>query len=391
MSTTSARWPGEAPAAGVTGERVEPERKVELEGPVRDVCIVLLTGLGDVIHGLPVVNALKRADPTWRITWVVEPMAAPALLHHPAVDEVVVFEKQRGVKGVLDLSRALGHRSFDLLLNLNIYFKSVFPTVLAGAPVRLGFDRGRSRDLTWLFVSDRLPSRPRAHTQDMFLEFLELLDVPARPLEWRLRPTLEERRAQSAFFQQFDRPVAAIVPASAKPPKDWLPERWAGVIDALEADYGYATVLVGGPSDRERRITEEIVATARSRPVVAMGDGIRPLLWRLNGSDLVIAPDTGPVHMARAMEVPVIGLYGHTNPWRVGPYQKYQELWVDAYTEPGTEPDPSRFTPRDGRMETITVADVLERVDRAVERYPSGRAPGPEDPYLPAEPGAPEE
>ena len=364
---------------------------MNVDGPVRDICIVLLTGLGDVIHGLPVVNAIKRADPARRITWIVEPMPAPVLEHHPAVDEVVVFRKKEGAKGVMELSRSLRGRSCDLLLNLNIYFKSVFPTVLAGAPLRIGFDRGRSRDLTWLFANRNLPPRPRAHTQDMFLEFLDLLDIPARPLEWRLRPTLEERSEQRAFFEQFDRPVAAIVPASANVKKDWVPERWAAVIDALEHDYGHAAMLVGGPSQREREIVATILESTRSNPVVAMGDGIRPLLWRLNRSDLVIAPDTGPVHMARAMDVPVIGLYGHTNPWRVGPYRKYQDLWVDAYTEPGEEPDPSDFTPKLGRMETITVEDVLERVDRALGRVGARGASDEGAPYLSREPEGAEE
>ena len=86
----------------------------------------------------------------------------------------------------------------------------------------------------------------------------------------------------------------------------------------------------------------------------------------------MIAPDTGPDHLARALEVPAIGLYGHTNPHRVGPYRMYHDLWVDRYTEPGEKPDPSRFEPRYGRMEEISVADVLERVDRSQERYGVG-------------------
>jgi heptosyltransferase I len=89
----------------------------------------------------------------------------------------------------------------------------------------------------------------------------------------------------------------------------------------------------------------------------------------LEGSRLVVAPDTGPVHIARALDVPVIGLYGHTNPWRVGPYRAYQDLWVDRYTDPGEAPDPSRFDPKHGRMEQITVNDVLERVERAQRSY----------------------
>jgi heptosyltransferase I len=101
---------------------------------------------------------------------------------------------------------------------------------------------------------------------------------------------------------------------------------------------------------------------ARHKPVWALGDSIRRLTWLIDGCRLVIAPDTGPVHIARALEVPVIGLYGHTNPWRVGPYRKYEDLWIDRYNEPGDAPDPSLFDPKHGRMELIEVSDVLEKV-----------------------------
>lgn len=336
---------------------------------VRNVCVVLLSGLGDVVHGLPVVNALKRDDPTRRITWVVEPMSAPLLRHHPSVDDVVVFDRRKGPRAVWELARAMGRRRWDLTLNFNIYFKSVFPTVLSGAPVRVGLDRRRSADGVWLFTNVRTPPRPRGHTQDMFLEMLEVIGVETRPVHWRLTPTVEEAAAQRAFFSRFDRPVAAIVPASANTKKDWVPERFGAVIDALDRDFGMESVIVGGPSEREARVAGRIVAAASSKPTMALGDGIRRLVWLLGGSRLVIAPDTGPVHIARAMEVPVIGLYGHTNPWRVGPWRQYRDLWVDAYTDRGATPDPSDATPKLHRMERITESDVLERVARAVERY----------------------
>lgn len=349
----------------------------ELRYPAERVCVVLLTGLGDVVHGLPVVNALKRDDPRRHVTWVVEPMPSALLRHHPAVDDVVVYHKKRGVRGVLELRRELAGRRFDLTLNLHVYFKSVWPTVLSGAPVRLGFGRDRSREGVWLSVNRHLEPRPRAHTQDLFLEFLEHLGVPPAPPEWRVTFTEEEERAREAFFAPLrDRPVAAVVPASAMAKKDWLPERWAEVVDALERDFGFRVVLVGGPGERETRIAREIVERASTRPVWAMGDGVRRVAWTVGGADLVIAPDTGPLHLARAQEVPVVGLYGHTNPWRLGPYRKFQDLWVDRYTDPGDPPDPSDARPRWGRMERIATADVLERVERAVERYLPGAGRG---------------
>jgi len=333
------------------------------------VCIVLLTGLGDVVNGLPLANALKDHAPRCHVTWVAEPMPAQILRPHPSVDEVVVYEKKRGVAGVLDLWRKLRGRRFDLTLNLNVYTKSVWPTLLSGAPYRLGFDRGRSFEGVWLASNHHLTPRPRAHTVDMFLEFAEHLGIPAPRVEWRIPFTEREREEQAEFFAAFDRPAAAIVPASASHKKDWISERWARVVDALEHDFGFRTVLVGGRGERETRAAREISERASVRPVWAMGDPVRRMAWMLEGSALVVAPDTGPLHLARALGVPVVGLYGHTNPWRTGPYRKYQDLWVDRYTDPGEAPDPSRFDPKWGRMERITVEDVLDRVRHAVGNY----------------------
>lgn len=351
----------------------------EMTIPARRVCIVLLTGLGDVVNGLPLVNALKDHDPSLHITWVVEPMPAPLLRPHPSVDEVVVYRKKLGLKGVRDLARDLAGRRFDLTLNLNHYFKSVWPTLLSRAPHRVGFGRDRAFDGIWLAATRTLPPAPRKHTVEMFLEFAPFLGVPVNGVEWRIEITPEERREQSAFFAEMDRPVAAVIPASANHKKDWIAARWAEVVDALEHDFGFRAVLMGGPGEREVRIAREITERTSAKPLWAMGDPVRRMQWMIAGSRLVVAPDTGPLHLARALDVPVVGLYGHTSPWRAGPYNRWQDLFVDRYTNPGEAPDPSLFEARWERMERITVADVLERVQRAVDGYVEMRpweAPG---------------
>ncbi len=341
-----------------------------LRFPAGHVCVVLLSGLGDVVHGLPVVNSLKDDDPKRRISWVVEPVPSALLRPHPGVDEVVVYEKARGWAGARKLWRDLRGRRFDLTLNLNIYLKSILPTVLSRAPHRVGLDRARVRDAVWLFYNHPLPARPRAHTQDQFLEFLDYLGLRDYSVDWRLTLTEEERQAQREFLRAWgDRPCVAIVPSSAKPQKDWMPDRYARGADALEADFGFRTVLVGGPGKREVAVAQEVVRRSSGRPVWALGASVRRILWVLGACRHVIAPDAGPLPIARAVEVPVIGLYGHTNPWRTGPYRRFDDLWVDRYTGADEEPDASRFEARSGRMELISVRDVLERVDRAVSRY----------------------
>jgi heptosyltransferase I len=341
-------------------------RGTPAQQPAR-VCIVLLTGLGDVIHGLPVANAIKRAWPGCRITWVAEPVPAGVLLPHPAIDRVVVYHKARGWRGIAALRRELAAEQYDLTLNLNYYFKSVWPTLLSRAPIRLGFDRGRSFDGSWLAANRHLPARPRQHTQDMMLEFLEVLGVAAEPLCWELQLTREERAEQERFRAGIGgAKYVALVPASKNGRKDWLPERMAQVADAVAECYGLRTLLIGGPGEREQALARRIAELSRHQPAWGLVPGVRALLWQIEGAELVIAPDTGPVHIARALETPVIGLYGHTNPWRVGPYRKYRELWVDAYTD--GEPDPSNFEPKLGRMEQITVDHVLAKVDLALGR-----------------------
>ena len=331
------------------------------------ICVVLLTGLGDVVHGLPVVNAIKRAWPHAHITWVVEPMPSGILRPHPSVDEVIVFHKKAGWDGVRRLRSELRTRHFDITLNFNIYFKSAWPTFFSHAKRRIGFDRGRARDGVWLLANEHLRPGPRRHTQDMFLEFLELLGIPAEPLQWLIPLTESEKLEQEQFFRTLrDRPIVGIVGASANEKKDWPAGRYPELVDALISDFNAHVVLLGGPGEREQGIARYIMDNAQHKPVWALGDSIRRLTWLIEGCNLIIAPDTGPVHIARALEVPVIGLYGHTNPWRVGPYRKYEDLWIDRYNDEGEPPDPSKFDPKHGRMELITVNDVLERAQKVI-------------------------
>jgi heptosyltransferase I len=309
---------------------------------------------------------MKRAWPTVHITWVVEPMPAGVLQPHPAIDNVIVFHKKKGIAGVRELKREMAQQPrADITLDLNIYFKSVFPTVFSRAPERWGFDKDRARDGVWLFCNRHIPPGPRRHTQDLFLEFLEALDVPAAPLVWNLQITEAERAQQRELKQHANgRDIVAIVPASANALKDWSAQKYAEVISAIERDYGMYPVLIGGPGERETAVAREIERMVSPRPLNAMGNGVRRLVWQIDAAALVIAPDTGPVHIARALETPVIGLYGHTNPWRVGPYRWCEDLWVDRYNDENSVPDASVATPKHGRMEMITARDVLEKIDR---------------------------
>lgn len=337
-----------------------------------EICIVMLSALGDAVHVLPVVNALKRTWPETRITWVVQPVPYLLVRDHPAVDRLVVFRRRKGVgawRSFRDAATRLRDRRFDVLLALQVYAKAGLLVALARADRKIGFDRARARDLNWLVTTERIRPHPVQHVQDQYFEFLEHLGVDPRPVEWRIPIREEERAAQRAFFEQLDRRPCAVVVGTSKPEKNWAPDRYARLLDALEADFGFRPVLVGGPSAVERRIADEILARTGARVVDALGDDLRRLVWLLDGAPLVISPDTGPLHLARALDTPVIGLYGYTNPRRYGPYRKYEDLVVDGYARhPGEAYAPSMEYRPEG-MGRVTVEGVLEKVARARAEY----------------------
>jgi heptosyltransferase I len=338
------------------------------------VGIVMLSTAGGAVWTLPVVNAIKRAHPAAKIAWIAQPGTASLIEGHPAVDEIIPFQRDRGVVGYLELRKRLAIHPFDTLLVLQSYLKSGVVAGMARADVKIGVDRARARDLGWLFTNRELAKQPMRHMQDQFLEFLQPLGLAAEPVEYRLRAGEPERAWQRQLFMELERPAVPLVIGTTKPEKDWLPERWAALADALWHDFGLEPLLVGGQSERELATERVIQSLGKRKPRSALGSGLRRLLAILEGSALVISPDTGPIHMAVAVDRPVIGLYGHTNPKRTGPY-RYQDLLVDAFGDSGEIYDASAPS-RSGRMSRIQVRDVLDRVERWRASYASSAPKG---------------
>lgn len=346
--------------------------------PVRldRVGIVMMSAVGDAVHVMPVIHALKAHAPASRITWVLQPGPATLVRGHPLVDDIVLFDRSRGTRAFLDVRRELASRPFDVVLSLQVYFKAGLVTAFAQAPVKLGFDRARARDANWLFTTHRIPPHPGQHVQDQYFEFLDALGVPHGAPRWTLGPWNEEERAwQREFLARFDRPVAPIVVATSKAEKDWLPERWAAVCHILWNEFGLQPVLVGGRSPRELA-AEAIILREAPMAHSALGSGLRRLAAILDGAAVALSPDTGPLHLAVALRTPVISLLGYTNPKRVGPYDFAHDLRIDAYGEPG-EDYPLDMRYRLDRMGRITVDDVHAMLRRWRERYADARVGGP--------------
>ena len=332
------------------------------------ICIVMMSAVGDAVHVLPVINALKRANPATKITWVLQPSAAALVRGHRSVDEIILFDRLKGWRAFTDVHHQLSSRRFDLVINLQVYLKAGIVTAFTQSPIKLGFDRARARDFNWLFTNRKVPARPMQHVQNQYFEFLTELGVAPNPVAWDLGPWAEEREWQRTFVSSFDRPIASIVVGTSKPEKDWLPERWAEVADALRDTFGMQVVLVGGRSEREVAAERTVMELARTKPRSELGSGLRNLVSILDASSLVLSPDTGPLHMSVALDRAVVSLMGYTNPKRTGPYRRFHDLIVDAYGDPG-EDYPISMENRPGRMKRIETRDVLEKVEVWRDRY----------------------
>ncbi len=326
------------------------------------ICIVLLSAVGDVVHALPIIQAIKRHRPKAHITWLLQEAGASLVQGHPAVDEILIFQRKAGLAGFIKMGIDLSRRPFDVVLDLQCYFKATILTSLCRSPIKVGFDRARAREFNWLATNHKLPARPMGHVQDHFLEFLDVIGVPREPIEWNMGPWPEEKSWQEEFFRPIPSPRVAIVAGTSNPKKDWLPESWVRLNDALHEQFGLETILVGARSTRETALGMKMAAECRHPPHAALGCGLRRLVSILDGCDLVISPDTGPLHLAGALGKPVIGLYGYNSPARVGPWRQDARLLVDAFHNSGEKPQMT-FQHRSGRMGRITVEDVLSKVE----------------------------
>ncbi len=343
-----------------------------LSRDARQIGIVMMSAVGDAVHVMPIVHALKAHAPAAQISWVLQPGPATLVRGHPLVDDVVLFDRARGWRAFLDVRSALHQRRFDVVLALQVYFKAGVVTQFTRSPVKLGFDRERARDANWLFTTHRIPPHAGQHVQDQYFEFLDALQVAHGAPRWTLGPwSDEERDWQRAFLQQFDRPIAPLVVATSKANKDWMPERWAAVCRLLWREYGLQPVLVGGRSPREEA-AEAVILREAPMAHSALGSGLRRLAAILDGAAVALSPDTGPLHLAVALRTPVISLLGYTNPKRVGPYDASRDLMIDAYGEPG-EDYPLDMSYRLDRMPRITVDHVHAMLQRWRERYEAAR------------------
>ncbi|WP_286234288.1 glycosyltransferase family 9 protein [Thalassotalea sediminis] len=296
----------------------------------KTLCILRLSAIGDVCHAVAMVQQIQRQYPGVSITWVIGKVEAMLLEGLPGV-EFVVFDKSAGIRGYRDLRQAFKGRHFDILLHMQVALRASIASLCIPAKVKIGFDRQRAKEGQWLFTNERVEPIKHPHVLDGFLGFAKAIGVEITRPHWEM-PITDQDQLWASEKLTTSQPLAVISPAASKAERNWHVEGYSKIAEHL-SELGFQVVLCGGPTTLEKLLAEDIISRSECSLINLVGQtSLKQLLSVLKLAHLVIAPDTGPAHMAVTVGTPVIGLYAHSNPHRTGPYN-YQHYVVSCYQQ----------------------------------------------------------
>jgi heptosyltransferase-1 len=302
-----------------------------------NIALVKLSSIGDVVHALPVAAALHAAFPQARLAWIVERREAAVLQGNPALSEIVPVDtrgwrRARAPLAVAEttgalvaLGRHLRAARFDVAIDLQGLVKSGVITAATGAPLRIGFTAAHCREgLNVLFTNRRVAPPPGArHVVDRYLSLVEPLGVRARAVEFALPTgTAAEARLDEFLMGAGLKPRDRLVvlnPGAGRPDKRWPIESFRALARRLVDEAEASVLVIWGPNE---------LADARAivgheppgRAILAPPTNLDELLAVLRRASVIVAADTGPLHLAAALGTRCVGLYGPTAAERNGPY-----------------------------------------------------------------------
>lgn len=292
--------------------------------PAERIVLIKPSALGDIIHALPVLGALRRRFPAARISWVVNRAYAELLEGHPDLDEVIAFERGAGqplraVASWRDLLARLRAGGFDLAVDLQGLLRSGLLAAATAAPRRVGLATARE-GAAW-FYTDRVPVADAGslHAVDRYWLVAAALGAADAPKTFTVPIAGDDHRWAERVLAGSPRPWLMVGVGARWPTKRWPPEHFAALVGKAQERWGGTAVLVGG---RDERPAARLVARRLRGPLLDLtgGTSLRQLAAVLARADVMIANDTGPLHLAAALGRPVVAPYTCTQVVRTGPY-----------------------------------------------------------------------
>ncbi len=331
------------------------------------ILLVRLSAIGDMLHGLPVLCALREQAPEAHITWVVEGRTAELLEGHPALDQIIRLPRKwlKSPSAVWRLRRQLSSLAPDVAIDLQGLTKSALVAWLSGARRRIGFGGADGREISpWL--NNQLVRPQKTHVIDRNLELLGPLGLHPGPARFDLPSWPDAAAAIERFLRErsLNRQFALLNPGAGWASKRWPPQRFAEVAAYLGQKRLLPTVVAwAGPE--ERRWADEIVCGSRGHAVLAPPTSLRELGELARRSCLFVGADTGPLHLAAAVGTPCLGLFGPVSAQRNGPYGPQHLALQNVLLTGGSR---ARRTADNASMRAISAEEVCDACDRLLAR-----------------------
>ncbi|HVN08374.1 MAG TPA: glycosyltransferase family 9 protein [Patescibacteria group bacterium] len=329
------------------------------------ILIVRLSSLGDIIHALPVAAALRAANPSEYIGWLVDERWRPLLDQVEGLDAVFSVPRA-GWQGLRGGIARLREARFDCVVDVQGLYKSALFAWLSGAPVRVGFDRAYAREGGASLFYTRRVTPAHGHRIDKNLELSTALGAPpaagARGArgQFPLRvPAEAEDRVRKILRDHGVSTYYMLSPGGGWISKCWPAERFGELHRRLASRFGWVGVVSYGPG--ERALAESVLAAAGTPAPLLVELDLPQLMAALRGAQVFIGGDTGPLHLSVALGTPVVGLYGPTDPVQTGPYSREDIVVRNARPEETTY---SRGRSHAPSMLAISVDQVEEAVVR---------------------------
>ncbi|MCS6859339.1 MAG: glycosyltransferase family 9 protein [Abditibacteriales bacterium] len=318
------------------------------------ILILKLSAIGDCVLASPVSVLLRHAFPQAHIAWVVQERCCEVVEGNPFLDEVIVWRKGPPLRSLLDVTREVRARRFDVLLDLQGILKSSLLVWFSNVPTRL--TGGRSRMIARWAATRTIPEPDRLHPLERYLHraktMCEMVRGPGSIIngQWSMvmPVTEEDRRFAESFLRAAgvtaDDVLIGFNPGASRESKRWDAAQFAQVIDEVVAQHSAKPLVFGGPSDVQQ--CEKVLSLTRSPLISAVGKTTLKQFAALAARcRAFVTCDTGPMHIAAAMNVPVVAIYRPTTPKRITPYGEQHIV-----------------LPRDGAAREVTAAEVIEAI-----------------------------
>jgi len=338
------------------------------------ICIFRLSSIGDVIHTLPVAHLLKERFPDARLTWVAEKGMSPLLNHHPAIDHLLLVDTKswrkrpfspQAWKEVVSFLRYIRSQEFDMALDFQGLFKSALLARVTGAPRRIGMARSdRKEKFSSLFLNEfSVETSGKRHIIEKNIALLQQIGIFSenQPLHFHIHPDEEAVQYVDQELRKIELENFVLInPGGGWITKLWDEDKFAQLIDLIYNDLHIPSLVTWGPG--ERAIADKIARKCITPAVISFSTNLTELIALIRRSRLVVSGDSGPLHLASALGIPVVGLYGPTDPLRNGPWNPHDSACTINYQ---CSPCYQRVCPIGIQcMKKLEIPQVLDSVKR---------------------------